>query len=100
MMPELVLTSSERPALSGLSTVNGDGQGSTTLEVGVKVAVDEPMLLTSFRFYKSPGETGVHIGKLWTAGGIKLAEQTFSTETASGWQQQSLASLSPSTVFH
>ncbi|HEY3183437.1 MAG TPA: Ig-like domain-containing protein, partial [Gaiellaceae bacterium] len=93
---------SDTPSYSGLSTINGDGQGSVTLELGVKVAVDEPMLMTAFRFYKSPGETGTHVGRLWTAGGVQLAQQTFASETASGWQQQALTTpveLLPGAVY-
>ena len=30
---------------------------------------------------------GTHVGTLWTTGGTKLAQVTFTSETASGWQQ-------------
>lgn len=42
--------------------------------------------ITGVRFYKSPGNTGVHVGKLWTDAGVLLTSETFTAETASGWQ--------------
>ena len=50
------------------------------------------MKLTAVRYYKSPGETGTHIGRVWNAAGTQLAQVTYAGETASGWQQQALAS--------
>ena len=46
--------------------------------------------ITGLRFYKQPSNTGTHVGHLWSADGQKLAEVTFSNETASGWQEQNL----------
>ena len=43
--------------------------------------------ITGIRFYKAAGNTGVHIGDLWSSTGTLLASATFSGETASGWQQ-------------
>ena len=43
------------------------------------------------RFYKDAAETGTHVGRVWTAGGQPLASVTFTGETASGWQQATLA---------
>ncbi len=57
------------------------------VEVGVKFRSDTPGFVTGLRFYKTAGNTGVHVGHLWTAGGAELAQATFSGESASGWQQ-------------
>ncbi len=62
------------------------------VEVGVKFRSDQAGFITGLRFYKTSGNTGTHVGHLWTAGGTQLAEATFSGETASGWQQVSLDS--------
>jgi hypothetical protein len=43
--------------------------------------------ITGIRFYKGTGNTGTHVGNLWTTSGTKLASVTFNNETASGWQQ-------------
>jgi hypothetical protein len=48
--------------------------------------------ITAIRFWKSSSETGQHIGHIWSASGQLLASVTFTSETASGWQQQSLPS--------
>jgi hypothetical protein len=47
--------------------------------------------ITAIRFYKNSGNTGTHVGKLWSSTGTELASVTFSGETASGWQQMALA---------
>jgi hypothetical protein len=47
--------------------------------------------ITAIRFYKSPSESGTHVGKIYSASGALLAKVTFSNETASGWQVQQLA---------
>ena len=60
---------------------------SSATEVGVKFYSDVDGFITGIRFYKGAGNTGTHIGNLWTAGGTLLATATFANETASGWQQ-------------
>jgi hypothetical protein len=58
----------------------------------VKFKADVDGLITGIRFYKGTGNTGTHIGNLWTASGTKLATVTFNNETASGWQQAQFSS--------
>ena len=62
-----------------------------TYELGVKVQVDRAAEITAVRFYKEPGETGTHVGRIWSATGTPIATVTFSGETASGWQTQVLS---------
>lgn len=59
---------------------------TTPLEVGVKFRASEPGFVRGIRFYKGAGNTGTHVGHLWTVDGRQLAEVTFTGETASGWQ--------------
>jgi hypothetical protein len=91
------------PSFTGVAVQDGRfGPGPWSRELGVKIAVDEPSKLTAIRFYKSPGETGTHVGRLWTSGGASLATTTFTNETPSGWQQQNLATpitLKPGRVY-
>lgn len=58
-----------------------------TVTLGLKFSSDVPGSVAGVRFYKGPDNTGQHIGTLWSGAGTKLAEVTFSGETASGWQQ-------------
>jgi len=67
-----------------------DDQNAVTL--GLKFYSDVPGTVTAVRFYKGPQNTGSHVGALWLATGTKLAQVTFSGETASGWQQANLSS--------
>ena len=61
------------------------------VEVGVKFRADVDGYVTGVRFYKGRGNTGTHIGHLWTprrhAAGARV---TFTGETATGWQQVDL----------
>ncbi|MFC4588892.1 DUF4082 domain-containing protein [Sphaerisporangium corydalis] len=56
------------------------------VEVGVKFTAEMDGTVTGVRFYKGAGNTGTHVGNLWSATGTLLATGTFTGETASGWQ--------------
>lgn len=60
-------------------------------EVGVKFTSDVAGYVTAIRFYKGPGNSGTHIGHLWSSTGKLLASATFTNETPSGWQQADFA---------
>ncbi|HET6513986.1 MAG TPA: DUF4082 domain-containing protein [Thermodesulfovibrionales bacterium] len=60
------------------------------VEVGVKFRSDTNGYITGIRFYKGAGNTGTHIGNLWTSTGTLLGSVTFTNETTSGWQQATL----------
>ncbi|MRK00840.1 DUF4082 domain-containing protein [Aeromicrobium sp. S22] len=47
--------------------------------------------ITSIRFYKGAGNSGTHVGRIWSATGQQLATVTFTNETAAGWQTAKLA---------
>ncbi|MDC8013884.1 DUF4082 domain-containing protein [Tahibacter soli] len=64
---------------------------TNAVELGVKFAANVAGSITAIRYYKGPNNTGTHVGNLWSAGGTLLASATFANETASGWQQQALA---------
>ncbi|HEY1007273.1 MAG TPA: N,N-dimethylformamidase beta subunit family domain-containing protein, partial [Sphingobacteriaceae bacterium] len=57
------------------------------VEVGVKFRPLADGFITGIRFYKSAGNTGTHVGSLWTRAGIRLAQATFVNESAAGWQE-------------
>lgn len=59
------------------------------VELGVKVVPSGDGWITGVRFFKGPQNTGAHTGTLWSAAGVALATATFSTESATGWQQVS-----------
>jgi len=61
------------------------------VEVGVKFRADADGQITGLRFYKGAGNTGTHVGHLWSASGTQLAAATFTGETTSGWQQVTLS---------
>jgi hypothetical protein len=63
-----------------------DSGDTAAVELGVKFTADYGGSVTGVRFYKGAGNTGTHIGSLWTTGGTRLAQATFSNESPSGWQ--------------
>jgi Domain of unknown function (DUF4082) len=79
-------TGSSTPA--SISATN-DGASVT---LGLQFYTDVPGFITGIRFYKGPSNSGPHVGTIWSNSGAKLAEITFSGETASGWQQANLSS--------
>ncbi|HEY3082208.1 MAG TPA: DUF4082 domain-containing protein [Chloroflexota bacterium] len=60
---------------------------TTAIEVGVKFRTGQNGYITGVRFYKGALSTGTHVGSLWSRTGTLLAQATFNSETASGWQQ-------------
>ncbi len=75
---------------------------TNAVEIGVKFKSDLGGFITGLRFYKGSGNTGTHVGNLWTLDGTRLASATFSAETASGWQQVKFATpvpISANTVY-
>ncbi|WP_306214298.1 N,N-dimethylformamidase beta subunit family domain-containing protein [Actinoplanes sp. RD1] len=71
-------------------------------EVGTGFRTDVAGRVTAIRFYKSATNTGTHVGHLWSADGTPLASVTFTGESASGWQQATLATpvtLAPDTPY-
>ena len=57
------------------------------VELGVKFRTDVAGFISGIRFYKGPQNLGTHVGSLWSSSGALLATATFTSETASGWQQ-------------
>ena len=57
------------------------------VELGVRFRSDVAGEITGLRFYKGAGNTGTHVGHLWSGSGTLLGEATFTGETASGWQE-------------
>ena len=75
---------------STLGPIATASAGGSTWEQSVRFTTSVNGKITHIRFYKAPGETGTHMGRIWSDTGVKLAEVTFTTETASGLQTQEL----------
>jgi hypothetical protein len=69
-------------------TDSGDTSG---VELGTKVRFDVKGQVTGVRFYKGAGNTGTHVGSLFSSTGTLLASGTFTGETATGWQTLTFA---------
>jgi hypothetical protein len=80
------LFTSQTPA----SLNNSDGAG-VHYELGTRFTSTAAGQITAIRFWKDSNETGTHTGRIWSNSGQLLASVTFTGETASGWQQQALA---------
>ena len=82
--------------------VNPSADDSGAVNLGVKFKSDVKGLVNGVRFYKGAGNTGTHVGALWSATGTMLASATFTGETASGWQQMNFATpiqIAANTVY-
>jgi hypothetical protein len=65
----------------------------TAIELGMRFRSTQDGFITGIRYYKGAGASGSHIGSLWNnAGTTRLAQVTFTNETASGWQQMLFSS--------
>jgi len=62
------------------------------VEVGLKFRSDVAGQITGVRFYKGTGNTGTHVGHVWSRTGQLLGTVTFSGETGTGWQQATFTS--------
>ena len=62
---------------------SGDG---AAVNLGVRFVPSVNGFVTGVRFYKASANTGTHTGSLWSSTGTRLANGTFSGESASGWQ--------------
>ncbi|HXY42184.1 MAG TPA: DUF4082 domain-containing protein, partial [Vicinamibacteria bacterium] len=90
-------------ASSGLVSVWGSSGTPTSLnlndgqqiELGVKFRSSQAGYISAIRFYKGNLDTGTHTGSLWSSTGTLLGTASFSAESATGWQQVSLASAVP-----
>ncbi|MEO8062817.1 MAG: DUF4082 domain-containing protein [Pseudomonadota bacterium] len=78
--PCTIFSATDTPAIASDSDV-------TSVELGLKFTSDVNGFIKGIRFYKGASNTGVHVGTLWSSTGTALAQATFATETASGWQQ-------------
>ncbi len=67
---------------SGVAAAND----ANSVELGVKFIASASGQITGITYYRSAQDTGTHVGSLWTASGQLLAQATFISETASGWQ--------------
>jgi cytochrome c553 len=71
---------------------------SNAIELGVKFLTTNDGYVTGIRFYKGDGNTGQHVGNLWTESGTLLATAIFTAETATGWQQVDFVTPVPVTA--
>lgn len=65
---------------------HADASDPNSVNVGLRFHSSVPGQILGIRFYKGPGNTGTHVGSLWSSTGKQLGSVTFSGETATGWQ--------------
>jgi hypothetical protein len=67
----------------------------SAVELGVKFRVGVDGSVHGIRFHKGEGNTGTHLGSLWTGNGVLLGAVEFVDETATGWQVANFSSPIP-----
>jgi hypothetical protein len=71
-------------------------------ELGMKFRVARSGKITGIRYWRAASDVTTHVGRIWSSTGTLLASVTFVNETASGWQQQALATplaILPNTTY-
>jgi hypothetical protein len=71
------------------------GGESAPVELGVVFTPSTAGSVTAIRFFKGAGNTGTHVGHLWSPSHQLLASATFIDETATGWQTARLSKAVP-----
>jgi VCBS repeat-containing protein len=91
----IAVSTTPPPAPVSLFSASGTPAGSyndgSPLELGVKFTSSVAGTITGLKFYRSAGDTGTDILNLWSATGVNLANATFTSTSASGWQTVQLA---------
>ena len=83
--PCSIWADSTQPSVASANDTN-------SVNLGVEFTSDEDGWITGIRFYKGAGNTGTHVGSLWSASGNLLAQVTFTGESTAGWQQANFSS--------
>ncbi|HET7900346.1 MAG TPA: DUF4082 domain-containing protein [Candidatus Nanopelagicales bacterium] len=65
---------------------------TSATELGLRFTTSAAGRVTALRFWKGTGSGGTHTASLWTSGGKRLSTVAFTGESASGWQEATLAS--------
>jgi hypothetical protein len=84
------------PSTAQPSVASASDPGPVNLGVQFTSAVNG--WVSGIRFYKGTGNTGTHVGSLWTSTGTLLGQVTFTNESASGWQEADFSSPIPVTA--
>ncbi len=92
--PCSIYSPSDAPTNNTVFNDIGSNGGIIGIELGAKFQSNTAGYINALRFYKLPGTTGTHVGQLYDRVGNLLASVTF-TETASGWQEESLLTSVP-----
>ncbi len=72
---------------ASVPAVKAETSDTSGITLGLRFRTSKSGQVAGVRFYKGPGNNGTHVGNLWSSSGGKLAQVTFSNETASGWQE-------------
>lgn len=92
-----------RPLLD-LTPVTPVNSEAGDLEIGIRFMVDQACTATASYFYKGDATNGgTHVGRIWNGStAVQLDTETYTGETASGWQRQAFATpitLNPGTIY-
>ncbi len=74
-------------SIFGATVTGTEDNDNTAAELGLRFRSDTNGFITGIRFFKTTGNTGTHVGNLWTNAGTNLGTVTFTGESATGWQQ-------------
>ncbi len=76
--------------LSGLIPAVPSASDGIPYELGTKFVLARSGTIVAIRFWKCSGDSGEHVGRIWSAKGAVLAAERYSQESDRGWQHQVL----------
>jgi hypothetical protein len=88
--------------LGNLAPSTIDANDGVAYELGMRFTSASAGQIKAIRFYKSPSESNLHTGKIYSPTGVLLASVAFKNETASGWQTAELSTpltINPNIVY-
>ncbi|WP_375422873.1 DUF4082 domain-containing protein [uncultured Friedmanniella sp.] len=83
--PSAAASTAESLFASRTPSVSADADAAA-VTVGVKFTAKAAGSITGVKFYKGVGNTGVHVGAVYSSTGKVLAKARYVSETPSGWQ--------------
>ena len=66
-----------------------------SVELGMRWRPSVDGYVTGVRFFKGTGNSGTHVGNLWSSDGTRLGTVTFTDESTTGWQSAEFGEAIP-----
>jgi hypothetical protein len=83
--------STSESMFTGQTPTTASNNDSSSVELGTLFSPTVDGTINAIKFYKGTGNTGAHVGTIWSSTGTSLATVTFTNEASTGWQTAALS---------